>query len=33
MDSACRTNGKEEEYIQFFGGEARKEETIRKTKT
>jgi hypothetical protein len=33
MGMACSTNAKEEEYIQDFGGKARRKEITRKTKT
>jgi hypothetical protein len=33
MDSACSTNGGDEECIQDIGGRARRKETTRKTMT
>jgi hypothetical protein len=33
MGWACNMNGGEEECVQDIGGEARRNETIRKTKT
>jgi hypothetical protein len=31
MDRACSTHGREYEYIEDFGGKARRKETTRKT--
>jgi hypothetical protein len=33
MGKACNTSGGEEEFIKDAGGEARRKETTRKTKT
>jgi hypothetical protein len=33
MGTVCSTNGEEEECIEDTGGEARRKETTRKTKT
>jgi hypothetical protein len=33
MGMACSMNGVEEEYIKDFGGNSRRKETTRKTKT